>query len=434
MGLLIKRFHMPRGRATKGALGISAGIAAGQVLFLLASPLLTRLYGPDAFGLFTVLTSGISTLAVMASLRLELAVPLPRSDRKARQVVSTAVVAAGTICGLAGLLVAIGGPSIAGALPGVDIGPWLWVVPVSAFFFAIYDVVSQYAVRHHRYGMLGRRSFVQNALMALAQLGLGAFAVKGGLPLGQLVAKAVVVVAMLRATGLGTKAVVADVSLRSMRETLRRHRRFPTLVMPSAFLNTLGTQGPFLLVGFLFGAPIVGLLGLTQRVLAAPASLLGQAISSVFLGESASVLRGKVGSSYGIFLRASGLLAAVGAVFFTVVFLTAPFLFGLVFGEQWVSAGMYAQAMCISVAFQFVVVPVSQTLILNGALGTQLAWDAARLTLVIGSILLAFVVGLDALTAVWIYSACSAMAYIALWLLCLRRVAATREAVIRIGR
>ena len=41
----------------KGALAILAGTAGGQVLALAAAPVLTRLYSPSDFGVFTVLSA-----------------------------------------------------------------------------------------------------------------------------------------------------------------------------------------------------------------------------------------------------------------------------------------------------------------------------------------------------------------------------------------
>ena len=407
------------GPAARGAIGISLATAAGQAIFLLISPVLTRMYSPDAFGLFTVLTAVIAVLAVVSTLRLELAVPLAPSNREARRVVVAGVSAAFLICLVAGGIVSLNTGAIAGAFAGIDAAGWLWVVPVSAFLFGSYEIVSQYAVRHKRYSLLGKRSFVQGAGMSAAQLGFGFFSVRGGLLLGQMVGKAAAIAFMLPGLRLVSGIAVRDMSLRTWKRSMRANWRFPLFLMPSALLNTLGTQIPFVLIGLLYGAPIVGLLGLTQRVLAAPASLIGQAVSNVYMGESAKTHRTATGSNYRFFMKTSTILAIVGVPFFGVVFLVAPSVFELVFGQEWQEAGYYAQAMSLSFLLQFVVGPVSQTLIINNAQLTQLMWDSGRLAVVTGAIVAASAFGADALLAVWIYSATSAIAYVILWLLCL---------------
>src|SRR5579859_1037105 len=59
------------------------GAAGGQAISLLLSPALTRLYSPQEFGTLSVYSAIIAILAVVASLRYELALPLAKTDEDA---------------------------------------------------------------------------------------------------------------------------------------------------------------------------------------------------------------------------------------------------------------------------------------------------------------------------------------------------------------
>ena len=52
------------------------GTAAGQLVSLLLSPALTRIYSPQQFGVLSVYTALLTILVVIASLRYELTIPM----------------------------------------------------------------------------------------------------------------------------------------------------------------------------------------------------------------------------------------------------------------------------------------------------------------------------------------------------------------------
>ena len=64
------------------------GFALAQALPLLASPLLARLFSPEAFGLQALFLSVSSVVLVLATLRLDLAEVLAASRREALDILS----------------------------------------------------------------------------------------------------------------------------------------------------------------------------------------------------------------------------------------------------------------------------------------------------------------------------------------------------------
>ena len=64
-------------------LKLVTGTTFAQVIIVLASPLLTRLYGPEAFGFLALFTSITSIIGVIACMRYEMAIMLPKTDEEA---------------------------------------------------------------------------------------------------------------------------------------------------------------------------------------------------------------------------------------------------------------------------------------------------------------------------------------------------------------
>jgi O-antigen/teichoic acid export membrane protein len=72
---------LPKGGFARGVAIMTAGTALGQGLVVVLAPLLTRLYTPTDFGVLAVYGSVVSLVAVVASLRYELAIALPGRDK-----------------------------------------------------------------------------------------------------------------------------------------------------------------------------------------------------------------------------------------------------------------------------------------------------------------------------------------------------------------
>ena len=71
------RARLPGGAFARGVVTLASGTAAAQLLTVLALPLITRLYSPADYGTLAVYSSTITLLLVVASLRYEVAIPLP---------------------------------------------------------------------------------------------------------------------------------------------------------------------------------------------------------------------------------------------------------------------------------------------------------------------------------------------------------------------
>jgi len=396
---------------------IVSGSIAGQGIVILGYPLLTRLYDPSQYGLLTVFTSVVGLLAVLSTASLEAAIPIPGDDREATAVAWAAI---GSV-GLAALLTAALGWIVAAPLAdllGVPAlaGFW-WLVPFTVLALGMYQVLSDWMIRERSYAALGKRNLLQGVGQVSTQAALGlAGAGAGGLLLGVGVGRLCGVGGLLSRRGLLRQA---RPSLASVRDAVRRFRCFPLLAAPSTLLNSAGLDAPMLIISALYGDARAGLLGLTVRVVGTPAVIIGQAVYQVFTGESGARLRqsdGMLGSS----VRAAALrLCAGGALPAVVLIAAGPYLFGVVFGQQWAEAGEYSRILAFAYLAQFVVTPVASTLFLLERQGQQLAWAAVRLTLTAGGPVVCGIFQAPVKTAIIALACGHVLSYILLYMLCL---------------
>lgn len=422
---LIARHLNPR---RLGAVQILAGTAAGQALAFVAAPILSRLYSPSDFGVFTVISAIVLAFATVFALRLDFAVPLPKDPREAYSIAALAFYAITALTVVSfGALLAFGG-SIARALGQPQLMPWLLVAPPCAAAMAGFMVLNQFAIRQDRFRDIGRRNILQSTVTVVSQVVIGSAGGRpGGLILGLGLGQAAGAASLVRGSGFDSAAAREGRQKQRLAAALRKYRRFPIILAPSGLLNTLGLQLPVVLIAYWYGSQVAGWLGLTQRVLSLPVMLLGTAVAQVYLSELAKAAHGSLLHAAAMFTTTSRRLAIVGLVAAVPLLILGPRVFAFVFGSQWLPTGQYAQALSLTLVAQLVASPLSQTLIVFGEQVTQAAWDATRLLATTGAVGLCALTGQSALTAVWAFSATSAVTFAASWWLSRRAIQKARS-------
>lgn len=408
-----------RSRYFAGAATVAIGTAIGQVVVLLASPLLTRLYEPNELGDLAVFAAILSTLVVIGSLRYQLAIPLPENEDTAWSVLIVSLVTALSFAAVVGAVVYLLREPMARWTNAEIFSSYWWVLPISLLAASTYQALSMWAIRLESYGLLARTRVTQSVGMVGVQTGLG-FTGLGSL--GLLIGDAVG-----RAAGSGSLLATA-VSRADRRMVGRsdlwaaamRYRRFPLISTWSGLLNAVGIFSPPIMVAGLYGSRVAGFFALAQRVIAAPVTLVSFSVSQVFLGRAAHLARGASGSLHQLVRSTGRRLLLVGLVPGAVLLIAAPGLFAFVFGENWRTAGTLAQLLVPSFLLQFAVVPISQTLNVLEKQDLQLIWDALRLVAVVASLLVPALMNSSIRVAVGAYAGVSALAYSCLWYLAVR--------------
>jgi O-antigen/teichoic acid export membrane protein len=408
-------------RAARHVAVILVGSLIGQGLALAVSPVLSRMYTTADFGLMTVYVSVISILGTLTLFRLDAAIPLPTSDRLAAAVawwgLGLTAVGSALIWLLQPVLAApLGRIFQSPGLPGV----W-WLVALGTFFVGVDQVLLTWMVREKRYRSLGLRNGLQGVGQATAQLGLGPTSLRPtGLLIGQVVGRIAAIGGLFSAGGL-LRQRRPDRAL--MGEAITRYRRFPLISSWSALINVLGQQAPFLVISSYYGLAVAGLVGMTVRVMATPALLIGQAVGRVFQGEASAAVRDRHTPLRPIMLSNVRTLLIIGAPVAVVIAVIGPWAFGLVFGSEWRTSGQFAQLLALGYLAQFAISPVSQTLLLLEQQGAQLAWDSMRFLLTVGGPMVAAGLGATPTVAIAVLSATWVLCYAVLFWVCLRAAA-----------
>lgn len=368
---------LPRASFGRGIIVLVGGTALGQGIQLFAAPFLTRLYGPEDFGLLAVYMAILGILSVVASLRYEIAIPLPADDNVASCLLVVSLVIVFMMSIIISVAAWLYGDTLLILINAPRLKPFLWLVPVGVFGAGSYKVLNYWAVRKKAFGCIASTKIGQGLGTVFLQILFGIISVtSGGLLLGHMAGQFIGVGTLSSKVVQDSRNKLVNVTCRGLFQAIVQYRRFPIYSSCSAVLNTLSVQAPVLILSFFWGPMITGFFSLSLRVLQTPIALIGQAVSQVFVSRAAESDRD--GQLAGLTLMVFCRLVQVGLPLVLLVGLSAPELFSFVFGSEWRDSGIYAQWLSPWLFFVFVSSPLSilpsikgkqrQEMIFNGSL------------------------------------------------------------------
>jgi O-antigen/teichoic acid export membrane protein len=413
----MKRFF-PKGRFFRGVAVIAGGTAFAQLLNVVASPILTRLYLPQDFGVFAIFSSYLGILSVAASYRYEMAIPLPATDSDAGNLLLTSMAFTGFNCLLLCLLILTLGDFFVKVTNVGRFGPYLWLLPFGFAGVGLYHTFTYWAIRKRYYTVLGRTRATRSFFQIGSQLLLGAFKTGPiGLLIGHIIGEAGGLSQLARMAWSKDKAAIKKASVSQARKVASRYRKFPFYMTWASILNTAGLRVPALLFASFYGPEMAGWFFLTQKVIAMPVMLVGKSVSQVFIGEAVELTRTnpillkKLYRKLNIQLLLPALMPCIILVFY------GDIIFKTIFGDSWIQSGKYVQVM----AFVFLLKLTLESVISLAILERQeldLIWSVFRLVLVSCAIVASSMKGFSPFQAVVLYSAAMVISYLlkyALW-------------------
>jgi O-antigen/teichoic acid export membrane protein len=297
---------------------VAAGVAAGQLILLVATPFLARVYSPAQFGVYALFMAMYVVTTVASCMRFEIAIPLAAPE------MLDAVIQASALSGLAAAMaIAIIAVSGVASLWKASASTMAWLA-VCAPLLALMQTGIYASIRDGRFHSNVVVRILQPAAFVAAALSLPAF----GLVAAQAFSVAVAAVFSLWLLRPHLHALPAG----SFARVWSRFRAHPTVSLPSTLLDTLSLACPFFVISAAYGPDTLGNYSQIQRLLGAPLYLLAIGVSEVFMRnlgrQEPARLRPLVLST---FWR----LALLAAALFAAALLVGSELAHLLLGAQW---------------------------------------------------------------------------------------------------
>lgn len=329
-----------------------------------ATPLLTRLYGPEEFGALAVFSAAYAIFVGLITLKYDSSIILPRDSQKAVDLtvltMSVSLVLSIILMVVLGIIyLAIGTPT----------QRYFFLLPLSAILGSAFTCAQQWCARASDYRRFARSKVINSLVSVGTSLLLAVVASRlfGSLVVGFVVGLAAGLIYLL----MGFQRVNKDdwrspsLSLSKLTSTALEFKRFPIYVLPYSLLATLSMNAPPFLFQAMFSLQEVGYYAIANRFLMAPSAMIGGSVAEAFRSEFVDRQKRNVESA-SFFRNTLFKLILFALPAFGCFFLVAPSLFALLLGETYRDAGVLSGYLCIGVFAQFISQPFHYVFVATG--------------------------------------------------------------------
>lgn len=359
---MIQKFK-PKSEFSRNVLTLMTGTTIAQAIPIAISPILTRIYTPEDFGVFALFFAITAIFGSIANGRYELAIMLPKKDEDAINIFALGFIITVAISILLLILVIEFHDYFLSLLSNEEIGIWLYFVPITVFFTGVWNILNYFNNRKKQYKDIAKATIIKSIILAIVQLSVG-FIKQGaaGLISGQILSQMFANMQLIKNI-LKDKILVSQISKTKMIALARRYKNFPKYSMWAILANTLSQHLINILISAFYSVATLGFYSLVQKVLAMPTALIGSSIGQVFFQQATKekVKTGRVVKAFSSTLKK---LIIIGLPSFGILFFIIEDLFAFAFGEDWRVAGTYAQIVIPLFFIRFVSATLSIVLVI----------------------------------------------------------------------
>lgn len=345
---------------TRNVLTLLTGTTITQAIPIAISPILTRIYTAEDFGVYALFAALTAILGAISNGRYELAIMLPIKHDYAINIAAFAIIITFFMSLFLLIIVLFFNSSIASILGNEDISIWLFFVPVAVFFTGLFNSLRYYNTRIKSYNDISKALIIKSITLAIIQIVMGFFRVgPGGLISGSVVSNIFANTRLFRNT-FSKKNILSQITIAKMKALAKRYIDFPKFSLAAIFANTLSKNLTNIMVSSFYSITTLGFYSFIQRILGVPSSLIGASIGHVYF-QAATKEKQKSGSVIITLRSTTKKLILLGFPVFFVLFFVIEDLFSFVFGEEWRIAGQYSQVLIPMFFLRFVSSPIAIT-------------------------------------------------------------------------
>ena len=382
-----------------------------QAIPFLATPILTRLYTQDDFGRYTSFFAIATILAVVAGGRYYLAIVLPRERQEAIRLVGLSNYLT-VIYAVVLTLVLL----ILKELEIVKSPEVVYFVPLYVLFYGIWVTLINFSIREKSFRINAASKVFQSAGYVISAIALGFFNFTiYGLIFGKVVGtlgSGIYLFRKLRPNSMWMK-------WSDFRSVAIKYIDYPKFSVAPALLNTLSAQALILVLSKFYSSEDLGYYGLTFMVLSAPLGLIGTSFRDVFYQRITELIqKEEYGASFLFFKKSAIFLFLIGGVIAVILFFFGPFLFGIVFGNEWIRSGEFASILAFSFLVKIVASPLSSVFYATNKIKIASVWQTMYFVTTFGTLGVAsFILRLDIIDLLYLYLIHEALLYLIYFLL-----------------
>lgn len=398
---MIQRLR-PKSEFSRDVLTLMTGSTIAQAIPIAITPILTRLYMPEDFGVLALFVAVTAILGSIANGCYEFAIMLPEQDEDSINIAALGLLIA--LCFSAALLIlaVFFNTQITNLLGNQGISFWLYFMPFVVLMTGLYNVLNYLNTRKKFYKDISNSSVYRATVGAGVQIFIGLLkSGAAGLITGQIFSQLVANLQLM--LNVKREYIIIRPRLEKLKLLGIRYKDFFIYSTIGKLSNVSAHYAMNILISAIYNVTSLGYFYLGQRVLIIPSRVVGSSISQVFYQAATEEMQEK-GSATQVYKQTILKLSIFSIVFFFPAYFFIEDIFAFIFGNDWEVSGKIAVLLLPLIATQFIASTLSPVFNVFEKQKLLLYWQVLLLMVSIAIIFVSSWMSLPFLDFIRIYS------------------------------
>ncbi len=319
------------------------GTSIAVALSVIISPVLSRLYTPEDFGVFALFIQFVTLLSVISTGRYEFAIVLPKEENEALLIKDLAIfiLASFSICILIVLLIfqdyfliLINKPELKG---------WVFLLPLMVLLTSTARTIEQLSIRTERYKNLAKSKILQSSLSSASNVSFGIMKFGYlGLILGNIIGSLSFIYNLTRKF---SKILLLNMNLKSIKSVALKYKQFVVFDLPNIVIAIAGQRAFGFLLFFFAGAELAGVYFLAERIIKKPGAIISQSLQKPLYQYQSSLNRDRIIIATDANKKANKLFFLF-PIYLFLLLIPAKF-YAVLFGSTWINLKIFVDAFLV---------------------------------------------------------------------------------------
>lgn len=356
------------------------GTALAQLILFLTIPIITRIFGPENYGLFGFYKAITNIFVPIAALTYPVAIVLPKSKIEAKRIVTLSVYTTISISLLILITLILFYKNIINLFELEELGILIFLLPLATLFGGLIQVIEQWSIRNNQFKKIANVTVLEAIITNTITIFLGLFIPSGGVLISLESLKAALKSFLMTFRSISLKSVQKVLILNKYKllYTSKNYKDFPLFRAPEVLMNGIGNSIPIIMLTAWFGPTIAGFYTLSRNVLSVPTKLIGKSIGDVLYPYLSKAFNNGENIT-AMLIKSTIYLALLGIIPFGLIFFYGPPIFEIAFGEEWKGAGEIAKWISLWSYCLFINIPSVKTLPIISAQAFHLKFSTLML-------------------------------------------------------
>lgn len=366
------------------AMNLAFGAGIAQSLPLVTTPIITRLYSPEQFGLYSLIAGFAAFSTTFATVRIQDLIVLPESDTEAKCLLTTAWALNIIVCLLLFAVLYVFHQYFSQLLGLKSSSRALFLVPVFLFFNSSFLIFDSWFNRKGWYFCISRGQLIRAWVFVILSILLGMWGLTySGLSISLLVSLIVCFVYQIYQFRKTVNwAEFIDIKLEVIKPTFSKYGRMIATLLVAEGIGSFYNNILISVIQKNYGTAMLGFYNQASRFTEAPSKIISNSFGIVFKRD-AVLSYNLTGRFDNVFKANFKKLLKIATPFFIVGIVSIEPLLKFLLGEGWDDVGFYAKILMVSAFFSFIFSPLDKGALIKQKKLYYLFWHSLRLILLL---------------------------------------------------